>query len=152
MHEPATFHRALNISILRNGWKSCLINFADIFIFSKDVHSEVRGAMSTMTVLNEARLSPKLPNWKLFRQEFEYLEHITKLGKILTDFKKSSNGGTHFSYTENKASTLYAYGGCLSDIPKRLCKDWRSSYKAFTKLNCRQFPFVITSSSQLLKL
>ncbi|CDF40036.1 retrotransposon protein [Chondrus crispus] len=79
---PATFQRTLDILLSGYRWKSCLVYFDDIIIFSNFIEEHSTHVQQVLKVLQDAGLSLKLEKCNFFAESVDYLGHVIRPGLL----------------------------------------------------------------------
>jgi len=79
---PATFQRALDITLSGLKWQICLVYFDDVIIFSATAKQHVKDVDTVLHRLHEAGVTLNLEKCTWFSDEVENLGHIVRLGQL----------------------------------------------------------------------
>lgn len=82
---PASFQRALDILLSRFKWKTCLVYFDDIIIFSRSRAEHLEHVRSIMSILRDAGITLKLGKCKFCTDSVTYLGHEIRPGRLMID-------------------------------------------------------------------
>jgi hypothetical protein len=75
-NSPATFQRAMNMTLSGLNWQTCLVYLDDIICFSKTFDSHLEQLEEVFIRLVSRGFSLKLKKCAFFKQEVEYLGHV----------------------------------------------------------------------------
>jgi len=79
---PATFQRALDIVLSGVRWRSCLIYFDDVIVFSQTVKQHLADVDQVLTLLRNAGVTLKLKKCFFFQPKVYYLGFVITRGKL----------------------------------------------------------------------
>ena len=65
----ATFQRALDIILSGVRWRSCLIYFDDVIVFSRTTNADLRHVYEILTLIRRARITLKLTKFSFFQSK-----------------------------------------------------------------------------------
>lgn len=82
---PEKFQRSLDIFLVTNKCKTCLVYLYYIIIFSKDAESHFKHVYEIRMALYRSNEKIKLKKCELYSQKFRYLGHIVEPGWLWID-------------------------------------------------------------------
>jgi len=149
VNAPASFQRALYISLSGLRWQMCLVYLDDVIVFSRTVQDRIRHLREVLLLLESAGVSLKPSKCHLFQQEVQYLENVVRPGQLLMN-EKSIKSLAQALPPRNQTEPKSVLGMC--NVYRRFIKAYAHIAKPLTKLTSKKYShvFPLLDAAQLL--
>jgi len=128
---PATFQRALDITLSGLKWQICLVYLDDVISFSANAKKHVKDVDTVLHRLREAGVTLNLEKCTWFSDEVEYLGPIVRPGQLHVH-DKNVDALKHAKFPTTKTQLKSFLGMC--NVNRRFVKDFAKRAKPLNAL------------------
>jgi len=134
---PATFQRALDITLSGLKWQIGLVNLDDVIIFSANAEQHLKDVDTVLHRLREAGVTLYLEKCTWFSDEVEYLGHIVRRGSLYVH-TKNVDALKHAKFPTTKTQLKSFLGMC--NVYRGFVKDFAKRAKPLNALTRAEIP------------
>jgi len=140
VNTPASFQRAVDITLSGLRWQMCLVYLDDVIAFSRNVDDHIRHLCEVLLLLENAGVALRPSKCHLFHQEVEYLGHVVRPGQLLVNRKKIKSLAQVLP-PRNQTERKSLLGMC--NVHQRFIMDYAQITKPLTKPTSKKLPHVL---------
>jgi len=134
---PATLRRAIDMILSGVKWQNVLVYLDDLIIFSADAESHLSHLDTVLTLLRKHGVTFKAQKCHLFSNEFEYLGHVVRPGRLSVNEKNLK--AIKKAVLPKTQTQLRSFLG-MCNVYRRFTVDFAQTAKPLNDLNSVKLP------------